>query len=216
MTSTQDPGSAMPEAAEDAPPADISQEAVPAPRAPAPPAPVAPAVFRVTDIDDISLDLPSQYPLVTLLEAEPPHRELVFPVGLTEGTAMAQALRRLTGLRPMTHELFAQVLRRAHIDVIAVRVVGREDGNLLAELDLMTPRGRERIDCRPSDGIVLALRMPVPAVVLVDERLLEDPGDVAPADPPPAMTDGPGEVADEAPAGEPAGGAGSGSDQIGT
>ena len=93
---------------------------------------------------------------------------------------MAQALRRMEGRRPMTHELFAQVLQRARIDVIAVRLVGREDGNLLAELDLMTPAGRERVDCRPSDGIVLALRMPVPAPILVDERLLETGADVAP------------------------------------
>jgi hypothetical protein len=58
--------------------------------------------------------------------------------------------------------------------------VGREEGNLLAELDLMTPGGREVLDCRPSDGIVLALRMPVPAPILVDERLLDQVGDVAP------------------------------------
>ena len=57
---------------------------------------------------------------------------------------MAQALRRMEGRRPMTHELFMQVLQRARIDVIAVRLVGREEGNLLAELDLMTPGGRER------------------------------------------------------------------------
>ena len=44
----------------------------------------------------------------------------------------------------------------------------------------MTPGGRERVDCRPSDGIVLALRMPVPAPILVDERLLEEAGDVLP------------------------------------
>ena len=44
----------------------------------------------------------------------------------------------------------------------------------------MTPGGRERVDCRPSDGIVLALRMPVPAPILVDERLLEDLGDARP------------------------------------
>ena len=138
------------------------------------------ASFRVMDVDEVALDLPSQYPAVTLVESEPPMRELVFPVGLPEGTALAQALRRLTGRRPMTHELFTQVLQRAHIDVIAVRLVGRDDGNLLAELDLMTPAGRERIDCRPSDGIVLALRMPVPAPILVDERLLETGGDVAP------------------------------------
>jgi bifunctional DNase/RNase len=138
------------------------------------------AVFRVVDVQDVVLDLPSQYPAVTLAESEPPMRVLVFPVGLPEGTAMAQALRRMEGRRPMTHELFVQVLQRARIDVIAVRLVGREEGNLLAELDLMTPAGREVLVCRPSDGIVLALRMPVPAPILVDERLLDQVGDVAP------------------------------------
>jgi bifunctional DNase/RNase len=150
----------------------------PAPAA-APVAPIGPS-FRVMAVEDVSLELPAQFPSVTLVETEPPMRALVFPVGLPEGTAMAQALRRIPGRRPMTHELFMQVLQRAHIDVVAVRLTGREEGNLLAELDLMTPGGREMIDCRPSDGLVLALRMPVPAPVLVDERLLEDGGDVAP------------------------------------
>jgi bifunctional DNase/RNase len=162
------------------PPAGAATE--PKPAAQDPTASVLPVlpVFRVTHVDDVSLDLPSQFPTVTLVETEPPMRELVFPVGLPEGTAMAQALRRMAGRRPMTHELFSQVLQRAHMDVIAVRLVGREEGNVLAELDLMTPAGRERVDCRPSDGIVLALRMPVPAPILVDERLLEDLGDVEP------------------------------------
>jgi bifunctional DNase/RNase len=150
----------------------------PAPAA-APVTPIGPS-FRVMAVEDVSLELPAQFPSVTLVETEPPMRALVFPVGLPEGTAMAQALRRIPGRRPMTHELFMQVLQRAHVDVVAVRLTGREEGNLLAELDLMTPGGREMIDCRPSDGLVLALRMPVPAPVLVDERLLEDGGDVAP------------------------------------
>jgi hypothetical protein len=146
----------------------------------APATPVGPS-FRVMEVEDVALDLPAQYPSVTLIETEPPMRSLVFPVGLPEGTAMSQALRRIPGRRPMTHELFMEVLQRAHIDVVSVRLTGREEGNLLAELDLMTPAGRELIDCRPSDGLVLALRMLVPAPVLVDERLLEDSGDVLPA-----------------------------------
>ncbi len=144
------------------------------------PGPAPAPAFRVMDVEDVSLELPSQYPAVTLVESEPPIRALVFPVGVPEGTAMAQALRRMGSRRPMTHELFMQVLQRVHIDVIAVRLVGRDEGNLLAELDLMTPDGRARIDCRPSDGLVLALRMPVPAPILVDERLLEEAGDVVP------------------------------------
>ena len=35
--------------------------------------------------------------------------------------------------RPMTHELFMQVMQQARIDVIAVRLTGRDEGNLLAE-----------------------------------------------------------------------------------
>jgi hypothetical protein len=138
------------------------------------------AAFRVMDVEDVAMDLPSPYPAVTLVESEPPMRALVFPVGLPEGTAMALALRRMDSRRPMTHELFMQVMQRSRIDVIALRLVGRDEGNLLAELDLMTPAGRVRVDCRPSDGIVLALRMPVPAPILADERLLDDLGDVAP------------------------------------
>ena len=139
-----------------------------------------PPQFRVMDVEDVMLDLPSQYPTVTLVEAEPPMRSLVFPIGLTEGTALALALRRMDSPRPMTHELFMQVLQRVHIDVIAVRLTGRDAGNYLAELDLMAPNGRERVACRPSDALVLALRMPVVAPILVDERLLEQAGDVVP------------------------------------
>jgi hypothetical protein len=140
----------------------------------------APPPFRVMDVSEVSLDLPSQYPAVTLVESEPPLRTLVFPVGLTEGTALALAMRRMESPRPSTHELFMQVLQRARVDVIALRLTGRENGNYLAELDLMVPGGRERVECRPSDGLVLALRMPVTAPILVDERLLDGLGDVEP------------------------------------
>ena len=147
-----------------------------------PPESAPPAAFRVMDVIDVALELPAQYPSVTLVESEPPNRTLVFPIGLGEGTALALALRRMASPRPLTHELFVDVLGRAHIDVIALRMTGRENGNYLAELDLMMPPGRERVPCRPSDGLVLALRMGVPAPILVDQRLLETPGDVVPAE----------------------------------
>jgi hypothetical protein len=178
MTDLQ-PDAAADAAAAAEPTGPATPDPAPADGPPAAATPVGPS-FRVMAVEDVALDLPAQYPSVTLVETEPPMRALVFPVGLPEGTAMAQALRRVPGRRPMTHELFMDVLQRAHIDVVSVRLTGREEGNLLAELDLMTPAGRELLDCRPSDGLVLALRMPVPAPVLVDERLLEDGGDVEP------------------------------------
>jgi bifunctional DNase/RNase len=129
---------------------------------------------------DIHHDLPSAYPMVTLQEAEAPLRTLSFPVGLPEGTAMAHALRRIATPRPLTHELFADVLARYRVDVVAVRLVGRAGGNYLAEIDFIGAGGREVVPCRPTDALTLALRMPVPAPILCDERLLEDEGEIEP------------------------------------
>ena len=86
------------------------------------------------DVDGVSLDLPAQFPTVTLLESEPPLRSLVFPIGLPEGTALALALRRMESPRPMTHELFVQVLQWVHIEVIAVRLIGTVLANLAIPL----------------------------------------------------------------------------------
>ncbi len=143
-------------------------------RAPRPP------VFRVMDVMSVTLDLPGQFPILRLQEAEPPLRDLSFPVGMPEGVALAYALRRLETPRPFTHELFSKVLQAYSVDIVAVRLVGRTFGTYLAELDLMAARGREVVPCRPSDGVVLALRQAVSAPILADERLLTDDGDVTP------------------------------------
>lgn len=136
--------------------------------------------FRVMDVLSVAIDLPAQHPVVHLQEAEPPLRDLTFPIGLPEGVALAHALRRVSTPRPLTHELFMTALQRLGADVVAVRLVGRTRGTYLAELVLAGPRGTETVPCRPSDGINLALRQPVRAPVLADERLLAGPGDVEP------------------------------------
>ncbi len=141
--------------------------------------------FRLMDVVRVSVDLPDQFPVVVLQESEPPLRELAFRVGMAEGVALANALRRVESPRPLTHELLATTLQRLGVDVVAVRLVGRTGATYLAELDLMGARGREVISCRPSDGLVLALRQPATAPVLADERLLDGEGDVVAAPPEP-------------------------------
>jgi bifunctional DNase/RNase len=136
--------------------------------------------FRVMDVMSVTVELPDQYPLVTLQEAEPPLRELSFRVGLPEGVALAYALRGVSTPRPLTHELFTTVLQRLRADLIAVRLVSRQGSTYGAEMDVMTAQGREVVPCRPSDGIVLAARQVVSAPILADERLLVGTGDVTP------------------------------------
>jgi bifunctional DNase/RNase len=128
--------------------------------------------FRVMELVEVLVPLPQMHAVVQLVERESPHRTLSFPIGLAEGAALAAAKERTAGVRPSTHELFAETLARLNVDVIAVRLTGESDGVYRAELDCMTARGREVFDCRPSDGLVLALRQTVIAPLLADERLL--------------------------------------------
>ena len=104
------------------------------------------------------------------------YRVLGFPVGLVEGAALAGAIEGSEGVRPTTHELFAEILARSGVEVIALRLTSREAGVLRAEIDLMGPRGREIVECRPSDGLVLCHRQLVTAPILVAEDLF-DPED---------------------------------------
>ena len=136
--------------------------------------------FRVMEVVGLTVDLPSQFPLLTLQEAEPPFRQLTIPLGMAEGVAMGHALHKVATPRPLTHELFVSVLLRLNVDVVAIRLVGRTAGTYLGELDLIGPRGREVVPCRPSDGLTMAMRLPVAAPVLADERLLDADGDVTP------------------------------------
>lgn len=145
--------------------------------APVPPAPAA--TFRIMEVVSVAVELPEQYPSVVLEDIETGRRrQLSFRIGVAEGVALAHALAGTRAPRPLTCDLFGEVLDRFGIDVAAVRLVGRQGTTYLAQLDLVGPQGREILPCRPSDGIALALRRRLPAPVLADERLLSTSGDV--------------------------------------
>lgn len=143
-------------------------------------APLPVGNYRVVVVASVTLDLPDQHPVVVLREAEGLRRQLSFAVGLQDGIALAQALRRTTTPRPLTHELLASVLHGFDVDVVAVRLVGRLGATYFAELDLRGPDRRSVLSCRPSDALALALRQSVTVPLLVDARLLEVATDVPP------------------------------------
>ena len=129
-------------------------------------------VFRVMNVEAVTFDLADSSPVVHLIEAEAPFRYMAVPLALPDALAMHQALSGLEGRRPGTHELMTAVLARVQIDVIAARIVRYEQGVFYAELDLMTPRGRELFDCRTSDALTIALRQSVPSPILCADEVL--------------------------------------------
>jgi uncharacterized protein len=143
------------------------------------PPPVA-GDFRMALVSNISVDLPNQHPSVVLRESESPRRQLTFSIAFHDAVILSHALRRIPTPRPLTHELLSGILQRFDIDVVAVRLVGRQGSVYFAELDLMGRNGRSVHSCRPTDALTVALQQPVPVPILIDRRLFEQAGDVAP------------------------------------
>jgi bifunctional DNase/RNase len=129
--------------------------------------------FRVMHLESVLYDLTDASPMIHLLEAESPFRYLVIPVALSDAVALHNAHGAIEGRRPSTHELMTTILTRLQGEVIAARIVRYEGGVFYAELDLMTPRGREIFDCRTSDALSMALRQSVPAPILCSEDVLQ-------------------------------------------
>ena len=139
--------------------------------------------FRMALVAALNVDLPNQHPTVVLRETESPRRQLSFSIGFQDAVVLSHAMRRIPTPRPLTHELMSQVLQGFDIDVVAVRLVGRQGTIYFAELDLRGRNGRSILSCRPSDGLTVALLQPAGVPILIDRRLLELDGDVVPAGP---------------------------------
>jgi hypothetical protein len=139
-----------------------------------------PGTWRLAVVAGVKMDMPGEHPEVLVHEAVSPWRELAIPVGMAEGNAIAYAWRGLTTPRPLTHELFTDVLQRHGVTLEAVRITARQGGRFYAELDTTGPQGRQVIACRPSDALALVLRQRMPTPVLVADWVFDPEDDDVP------------------------------------
>ena len=130
-------------------------------------------VFKVMTVGSVRFDLGDSSPQIHLMEEESPYRNISIAVALGEAQSLHKALVGEEGLRPSTHELATSIIARLQADIIAVRILRHENGVFYSELDMMTARGREQLDCRTSDGVILAIRQPVAAPILCAEEVLQ-------------------------------------------
>ncbi|WP_435195918.1 bifunctional nuclease family protein [Natronomonas sp. EA1] len=105
-------------------------------------------------------------------------REEVVPIFISHDQAQSiqQALEGTPFERPLTHDLFVDLLAEFGGAIDAVRIDGLADGTFLAKIDAVQYREGEpevkTFDARPSDAIAIALRMDCPievASAVVDE-----------------------------------------------
>ena len=98
-------------------------------------------------------------------------RTLPIWIGVAEATSIAKELEEVELPRPLTHDLFRDVLQATGVQLVRIEVVDLRDNTYFAELVLRDAQGQTlRIDSRPSDAIALAVRMEAP--ILVHEQVL--------------------------------------------
>lgn len=89
-------------------------------------------------------------------------------IGLWEAISINNAINKEISPRPLTHDLFIEFCTRFGIEVRQLYIDTLEDGVYYAHLHLICADREEILDCRPSDGIALALRSVADIVLAPD------------------------------------------------
>jgi uncharacterized protein len=136
-----------------------------------PPKPGSPSTGpQEAQVTAVVLDPNTRQPVV-LLEGKRDRRPLAMAIGQFEASGIAIALQGVTPPRPLTHDLFLNVLSDLRASLKRIVVTDLRDDVFYAQLHLETAGTRLTIDSRPSDAIALALRARVP--ILVEDRVFE-------------------------------------------
>lgn len=115
-------------------------------------------------VTNISLGADNKAPIVFLKEID---GETILPIqlGALEALTISIILNKETLSRPLTHDLFIMTLNSLKSELLNVEISSIKDGIYYAFLIIRGPKGRVRIDCRPSDAITLALLAQSPILV---------------------------------------------------
>jgi bifunctional DNase/RNase len=128
------------------------------------------AVVRQMEVIGVRVEMPSNSPIVLLKETQG-DRYLPIWIGAVEATAIAFAQQGMVSLRPLTHDLFRDVLEVLNVQLRTVNITALRDGIFYA--DLVFSNGAE-VSARPSDSIALALR--TGAQIFASEEILDEAG----------------------------------------
>ena len=123
----------------------------------------------------VRVQLPTNTPILLLRETSGQRRVVPIYIGGPEAHAIDLALSGTPMARPMTHDLFAEVIDGLGAALERVVVTELRNSTFYAELYLRDANGGvQTISARPSDAIALAARTGSP--IFAEEALIEEAG----------------------------------------
>jgi bifunctional DNase/RNase len=111
-------------------------------------------------------------PLVIISDGS--ERVLPIFIGIWEAVSINSAKNKEVTPRPFTHDLFLDLIAKFSITLRSLQIDSIEDGVYYAKLVFSSDHREEYLDCRPSDGIAVALRGNVP--IFVEDTVLASAG----------------------------------------
>ncbi len=122
----------------------------------------------------VRVELPSNTPVVVLRELAGRRRQLSIFIGGPEATAIAFALEGVETPRPLTHDLFCDVLDELAAQLERVVITELRDTTYYADLQISANGDDRHISARPSDAVALAVRVGCP--IFASEEVLDEAG----------------------------------------
>jgi bifunctional DNase/RNase len=119
----------------------------------------------------IALDALTRSPIVLLKDASD-RRALPIYIGQEQARAIMSALENQKPPRPLTHDLFVNLLEAWNLKLDRVIIHSLQKDTFYAALIIQQGEVKKEIDARPSDAISLALRTNTPIWVM--EEVIAD------------------------------------------
>jgi len=123
-----------------------------------------------TKVAGLVLNSVSGAPIVILKDSK--NRILPIVIGFFEAQSILLVLEKVKLPRPLTHDLIKSIIKELNAEFVRLEITTLKENTFFARI-LLKARGRiTYIDCRPSDGIALALRCEVP--IFVSRELMKE------------------------------------------
>ena len=112
---------------------------------------------------------------VVLLQTEREEKNILpIWIGPAEADAIAVITQKVTIKRPLSHDLVCSIITGLGADVKSCIISKLEDDIFYTNLTLSKDDNDFLFDCRPSEGISIALRAGAP--ILIEEEVLNEAG----------------------------------------
>ena len=131
------------------------------------------------NIYGVSFDLVGKQPIVLLKTADG-NKFLPIWIGHNEAAAILMKLQSQESLRPMTHDLFSEMIDQLGASISRITVTELRENTFYAQITVHQDGTEIEVDSRPSDAIALAIRAEAPIFAadrVIEESAIEFEGD---------------------------------------